>query len=192
MLVRTQHDRKRRNRLKACSSNQSLQGELHQAADDIGRGWVELQVVDLAGYWVSAAQADALNKNAVGHFELQKYICSNAEVGHCLGLGGSAGEAIEEPALGLDFRLAQLGLHHADDDVVRDKSTLGHVLLGFFAEGSAVLDLLTQDISGADVDDAVGLGDEFALSSFATAWRACDDDLRRAVALVVDALEELA
>ena len=37
----------------------------------IGRG-VVLEVVDLAGHGVSAAAADALNKNLIGDIELQK------------------------------------------------------------------------------------------------------------------------
>ena len=187
-----------------------------QTADDVGGGRVELQVVDLTGDWVSAAKADALHENAVRHFELDKGIGLDSDVSHGLGLGGSAGEAVEEPALRLDLRLAQLGLHHADDNAVRNKGALGHVLLGLLAEGSAGLDLLAQDIAGADVHDAVRPGDELALCAcrykvtrgthsqcrsgrgvggvsrtLAAAWSAGDDDLGRAVALVVDSLEQL-
>ncbi len=120
-------------------------------------------MVDLSGDWVSAAQANALYQHAVGHFKLQESIGLDANVSHGLGLSGSAGEAVEEPALGLDLRFAQLGLHHANHNAVRHKSAFGHVLLGLLSEGGASLDLLTQDVAGADVDHSVGLGDELAL-----------------------------
>ena len=136
---------------------------MHQTADDISGGRVELQVVNLPSDRVGAAQANALNQHAVGHFKLNKSISFDANVSHGLCLGSGAGETVEEPALGLDLRLTKLGLDHADDNVVRNQGALGHILLGLLAEGSAVLDLLTQDVASADVNDAKGLGNELTL-----------------------------
>ena len=136
-------------------------------------------MVDLAGDGVGAAQADALDEHAVGHLKLNESVGLDADISHGLGLCSSAGKAVQKPALGLHLRFAKLGLHHADDDRVGHEGTLGHVLLGFLAEGSAGLDLLAQNVAGADVHNAVLLHDELALGAFARAGGAGNDDLGR-------------
>mmetsp|Transcript_325 Transcript_325/g.1274 ORF Transcript_325/g.1274 Transcript_325/m.1274 type:complete len:282 (-) Transcript_325:20-865(-) len=145
----------------------------------VGGRRVELEVVHLARLGVRAAALDALDEHVVGHLELHHDLRDDARVLQRLRLRLRAGEAIEQPALGLHVVLLEALLDHLDDEAVGHQRPRLHELIRLLALLGLRLDLLAQQVARADVHDAELLDDLLALRPLAARGRPGDEDLGR-------------
>ena len=97
---------------------------------------------------------------------------SNASAWAC-----GAWEAVEDEALGIQVRL-HLVADHADHDGIGHQFALVHQFLGLHTQWALGLDLGTQQITGAQVDQAVVLDQEIALRALAGPRRAEENDVQ--------------
>ncbi|GAO51897.1 hypothetical protein G7K_5985-t1 [Saitoella complicata NRRL Y-17804] len=131
--------------------------------------WVELLVVGTTGSGVDQTTSDTRNEEGVIDLQLDRVIqllLPLLEHGvQLVGLGDSTGETVEDEAE-LAFGVGgELGLDHADHDVVGDEASGVHDLLGLDTEGSLLGDLGAEHVTGSQVTDVELVLDSRGLGS---------------------------
>jgi hypothetical protein len=138
-----------------------------------------LDVVDPAGRVARPAAREPLDELVVRGFERHGRVELDAEVlegvVEGLGLGLVAGEAVEQPGVGV----VEVGLRHLDDDLVRDQLAAVVKVLDLLAEFGAGLYLGADDVPGRDVLRSGLLREALRLRALACPLRAQKNDLHR-------------
>ena len=104
------------------------------------------------------------------------------------GLGGVAGEAVEDEAL-LGIIVLEALLDEIDDELVRDELAGVHEGLRLLAELRLSLHSRAEEVAGGDVREAILLDELLRLSALACAGSAEQNDVHGATAFPFDRLE---
>ena len=147
---------------------------------DVGRGRVELEVVNLPRLRVHPASDDALDEDVVRDVEEDDGVGDDTLLRDGVRLGRGPRVAVEEPAGGFGLVRVERLDDHPDDHLVGHEIASVHELLGAHAEVGARRDRCAEEIARGDVLQAVLIDDELALGALAGGWGAGDHDLLRA------------
>ena len=154
-------------------------GGLGASGQALGLKPLECGVVRTARLLVDPAPTDALLQDRVRHRQRNHAVdllaLSRQHGIERLGLGHCAGEPVENEALGA-LGLLDLIADNADDDVVRDKRTRGHQVLGLLADFGTGGHSRPEHVACGELRRAAALDDLGRMRALACARGAEEDD----------------
>mmetsp|Transcript_22577 Transcript_22577/g.46910 ORF Transcript_22577/g.46910 Transcript_22577/m.46910 type:complete len:236 (-) Transcript_22577:272-979(-) len=138
--------------------------------DFLAFGRVERHVIDFSRLRVGPPPNDALHKNLVRDVEENKCIALDAGVGKSVRLGSRPRKPIQQPAFFHAVRLCKPLLDDSNDNIIRDKLSRIHELLGLQPNFRASLGRRPKHVPGAQMNHTVPLPYHFTLCSLSTCW----------------------
>src|ERR1043166_451401 len=129
---------------------------------------LELDMVAAAGSGMHPSAAHAAQNFAVADFDLDHVVDVYAFALHGFRLRDGAREAVDKISPG-GVRLTNAILYQPYDDIIRNELAGVHEFFRLQAERMADANRLAQHVTGGDLRDAVLLGDELRLRTFARA-----------------------
>mmetsp|Transcript_35169 Transcript_35169/g.59696 ORF Transcript_35169/g.59696 Transcript_35169/m.59696 type:complete len:326 (-) Transcript_35169:26-1003(-) len=128
----------------------------------------EGHVIDLTGFRIGATSHDAFDEDVVGDVEEDEAVSGNAGVGEGFGLGGCAGEAVEEPA-GFDaVGFEETIFDNSNNNLIRYQLARIHKILGLFAHIGTRRNRRPEHIPCTQMNHTVLVLNKFALRSLST------------------------
>ena len=165
---------------------------LHHAVGNVGRGRLELGVVDITGLRVHAPAGDAFQDKAVWHLDQHHGVQGHVSLcqinGQRLGLRPGARKAIENEPLGA-IRSRRAFDDHRNDQFVGHQLAGLHEAVGLLAQIRAGGHRGAQHVATRNVRNLESFHQVFGLGSLARPWRTDQDQTHVGCSLSVGCLQ---